>query len=791
MAFQQLYYTSCEHGLAGYVGYQFNAVTPDTPPAVLREVEERTVYEPPRWLVAEPALDEPEAYPVVLSYGASEATDAMITARVVFSGADYSGRPGNYFVHALVTSTPEQDFGPLLPAELWESPIWRTSPVDRTSLPELAAPPPPGLIDRAGAQAFLDTQGADRVLPELLTAVGQAMAGGQPVLLAGHDATENAWWIAAISYFVGEQLARRMTFTTYSHRPGYARYHLIGVLPETAAGDAATTDQLFDLAAGRTPGGSAHPLAALLARTGVLAARGLWRQAAAFSCGQEATLDDWLAPVAVAAGVLGQPLPPETLDAVARWLPPAARWMPPSLVDVALGVVLSQPASTLTDEQLAALLALARQVPAPSRTDPLERILADRAIAHLSRGEAATAVTLTGPAAAMARDRSAELLGAAPPAMAILLLEWTTASGVTLAAADLERYGRTQLDPAAPGPEAAQLIGSSPAMRHGLLERLAAEPQEVTERLLGGPAGALLSREAMAGYPALTELWLLQQVTHHGREPLRAFDEIIDVRAAAGQAPLIDAALLHLLWPKGCPADQITELLGAVADSDPAAQPAAEVVAWFGTEIGAVIEHGASADRWLRLVRALTGHPILPRLPAEVTGPVAEANQAVSLLDAARDRGPRGDAEPFRRLYRIHAEAGQNTRRLVERALPAWLVLAQPLELALPGCPEEITVVFCQLLAERLNSLQPDLGLARRLFLAVCRPDLTGPSLAQWLDGAFGQVGNWRRRDVAALGQLLEQDGLGDAFQNWRGQHRGPLTRKLLGGTLRPQGEQP
>ena len=28
MAFQQLYYTSCEHGLGGYGGYQFNAVTP-------------------------------------------------------------------------------------------------------------------------------------------------------------------------------------------------------------------------------------------------------------------------------------------------------------------------------------------------------------------------------------------------------------------------------------------------------------------------------------------------------------------------------------------------------------------------------------------------------------------------------------------------------------------------------------------------------------------------------------------------------------------------------------------
>ena len=125
MAFQQLYYTSCEHGLGGYGGYQFNAITPGIPPVVLREVEERTVYEPPRWLLADP---DPEAYPVAFSYGMSTATGMAIAAHVVFTGTDYSGRPGNYFVHALATSAPERDFGPLLPAELWGAALWRSRP---------------------------------------------------------------------------------------------------------------------------------------------------------------------------------------------------------------------------------------------------------------------------------------------------------------------------------------------------------------------------------------------------------------------------------------------------------------------------------------------------------------------------------------------------------------------------------------------------------------------------------------------------------------------------------------
>ena len=85
MAFQQLYYTSCEHGLGGYGGYQFNAVTPGVPPAVLREVEERTVYEPPRWLTV-PDPDEPEAYPIAFSHGTSHATGTTITAQVVSVG---------------------------------------------------------------------------------------------------------------------------------------------------------------------------------------------------------------------------------------------------------------------------------------------------------------------------------------------------------------------------------------------------------------------------------------------------------------------------------------------------------------------------------------------------------------------------------------------------------------------------------------------------------------------------------------------------------------------------------
>src|SRR2546423_14274085 len=102
----------------------------------MREVEDRTVYEPPSWLQPDPCPDEPEAYPVAFSHGTSEATGAAITSHVVFAGEDYSGRPGNYFAHALVTDRPERDFGSLLPVELWGSDLWRSTPVEGGELPE-------------------------------------------------------------------------------------------------------------------------------------------------------------------------------------------------------------------------------------------------------------------------------------------------------------------------------------------------------------------------------------------------------------------------------------------------------------------------------------------------------------------------------------------------------------------------------------------------------------------------------------------------------------------------------
>jgi hypothetical protein len=785
VAFQQLYYTSCEHGLSGYSGYQFNAVTPGVPPPLLREVEERTVYEPPRWLTGQDA-DDPEAYPVALSYAISEATGAAVTTNVVFAGTDYSGRSGNYFVHALATGAPEQDFGALLPAELWGSSLWRTAPVAGPDLPELFAPLPSGIIDRPGAQAFLDARGAGRVMPALLSAVGRAMDGERPVLLVTADVTENAWWIAAVSYLLGEPLARQLTFTTYSHRPGYARYHLTGTLPGTMLPEASGF-QVFDLATGRLPGEAVHPLSATLAGAGVLKAPGLWQQAAAFATGSETRLDDWLGPVTLAAGLLGGRLSAAQADVVARWLPSAAARMPPGLADIGLGVALSQPEVTLTDDLLRGLLELARELPAPPRAEQLERLLAVRTIARITRNEPAAPVAFASPAVATARNLALQVLDDATSAQAVAVVRWAAASGATLPEEQLRRYGRTRLGPDTPEADLAAVVRCHPAIRRGLLERLAAEPPAVTRRVLSGPAGTHLGREDLAGHPELTELWLLESVAKGRTPPMRAFDEIVDIRDAAGRSPRMDASLLHLLWPRGCPPGDLAELLGTLTDP-----PAPDVIGWFAGEFAAAVAHPTASDAWVRLAEALSGHPVLDLLPEQESSQLRNAMRVLLLLRRMRGDGPPQPADALAELFREYAAADHGTQEMLEREVPAALARARPLAAALRDCPRGLAAAFCLALGAWLVPDRADTGLAREVFMAGHDPRvLDHPALSGQLMTAFEQVRQWSRRDLGMLAESMSGDmALAQSFRRWRKSGRGDGPRRLLGGT-RPSRQEP
>lgn len=766
MAFQQLHYTSCQDGPAGYSGFQFSASTPGMSPAVLREVEELTVYKPPSWLLASPGLDEPDAYPVAFSHAASAATGAVITAQVVFAGTDYSGRPGNYFAHALVTATPEADFGSVLPAELWGADLWRREPGRGADLPELSGPPRPGPIDPAGVQAFLDAHGLVSLLAELLSAVSKAMAGAPPVLLACHDATECAWCIAALSYLLGERLGHQLTFTTYCHRPESARFQLIGILSDVVPPDAGLGFQFFDLTSGLTPGSEVHPLASLLADTGVQAAAELWRQAVALASGAEKGLDDWLPVVTAAAGLLGRPLTPAERTEVAWWAGTTASHLPANDADDVLRLLLAQPAEPLTTERLIQLLGLAGHAGAADRVAHIENLLIEDAVSRISAGQPVGPAELSERGTATAGARASQLLEGATPRLVLALLDWAEAWHLGLLEVRLEQYGQGCPIGQPPAPELAQLLRRSPAVRRGLLTQLDSAAPELAEAVLAGPLGTGIRRDELASFPTLAELWLLLAAAQRRMAPLRALDEIADARAAAGHSPRIDQALLSRLWPAGCSSGQLAELLDLIIDDPPD-----DVVRWLSAEVGALAAYGKPDDDWYRLAGVVASHPVQQVLAAADLQIMLTAAQAGPLLIRARASASQGDADVFAELFALYLAATDSRMRAVlDQDLPALLATAQPLGPALRGCPDQVALAFGAELASRLVPPRADVVLAARVFAALADPGVAGQSaLAGQLALAVQPVRSWSRRDLGALSRALDSDrAAAKLLRTWR-----------------------
>ena len=183
-----------------------------------------------------------------------------------------------------------------------------------------------------------------------------------------------------------------------------------------------------------------------------MAAPGLWQQASAFASGAEARpgrlarrLSRWR-PACSAGGC-----PPWQADAVARWLPAAADRIPPELLDVALGIPLGQPDGTLADERLRrpARSGQAAGQPGPGRA-PGTAAGRPGARAYRARraGDASRLCALRPRTARAARSPGSWTRP--PPATALAALDWASASGISVPDAELERYGRTRLDPATP-----------------------------------------------------------------------------------------------------------------------------------------------------------------------------------------------------------------------------------------------------------------------------------------------------------------------------------------------------
>ncbi|GAA3080589.1 hypothetical protein GCM10017562_57180 [Streptomyces roseofulvus] len=233
MSLLQMHYTSAPPGPDGS-GFRFTAVSPGVPHSVLREAEQLVGYEPPRDAPARPSEAELAAFPEM--FGFARLSDGSgLLSRTVYTGADYSGRWGNFHAHAVLVPAGEPLPGDLPPIALWGAAEWTDrSPEAGTPAPLVRLTPrlPAGL---GGELARFAAELGPRLAAVLadLRRVTEDPAAPQ-VVLAESDARRVAHWLLLASGALPRDAARGLTFTTYTRRPQHARQQVVGVRPEDA-----------------------------------------------------------------------------------------------------------------------------------------------------------------------------------------------------------------------------------------------------------------------------------------------------------------------------------------------------------------------------------------------------------------------------------------------------------------------------------------------------------------------------------------------------------------------------
>ncbi|MEU6534492.1 GTPase-associated protein 1-related protein [Streptomyces sp. NPDC047000] len=231
MSLVQLHYTSAPPGPDGS-GFRFTAVSPGAPQQLLREAEQLIGYEPPRDGPARPDAEQLKDFPKAFS--CSELADGgRLLSRSVCTGADYSGRWGNFHAHAVHLPPGTRLPDGALPITAWESPTWSDrTPADGRPVPA-GRFAPSGLLRREGLIAFARSR-AGRLAP--FFADLRTLADGSDVrqlVIVERDSADVALWIALACTVLPREQAHRLTFTTYTRRPQQARQQLVGALPSS------------------------------------------------------------------------------------------------------------------------------------------------------------------------------------------------------------------------------------------------------------------------------------------------------------------------------------------------------------------------------------------------------------------------------------------------------------------------------------------------------------------------------------------------------------------------------
>lgn len=786
MKFAQLYYTSCETGLSGFAGFQFNAVTPGLAPELLRAVESLTAYKPPRWVSPRPAAAEVASCPVNLVYVTEP---APILARVVYIGLDFSHRSGNYFAHALV-SQDSGALGDVLPVELWESPIWASEAVSATELSVLDELPPSARgsgLSRAEVDPFARDAGRAGPLAALLTAAEDAiLRGGRPIVIVHPDTVVAARWIAAVSYLLPRPVARRLTFATYHHNPAYADVHMIGTVPDSDFGLTETASRSYivlEPAATDVSDVVPGPAAALLVRAGPDRAAALWDEAARLAAIAAEAMEHWH-PALVMAALLGGPeVTIADLDVLAAWLLRRANNVAPGQRAAVLRSFLEDAACR--PRHLAALELLSRLAANAELTARVERkavVEELRSAGRDSPGEFSTGVPIvTAEGRTFAAAECAKRLTEASAQTSVGLLGWSTDHGLELPEEALRRCGEQVLGPqlvARPDDDTLGVVAGARALAEGVLAHLtsivAAQPDAVITIFTMG-------LDDIAGrFPGLVpdELQEARLIAHAGKHPrdrVPSLQHFLGPRLPGQRRRWVTADLLLRLWPEGHWTAAEARLVAETfkpdqLQSDP-------VYSWIvQTVLSPPAEQGYLAC-YADLCRVLAARKIDRALPEAARGRLEAFRSTEHLVEQAQASTGIPQAEIIRQLAGSYASLDIPAQELARQALVNLidqLAGSQYLPMAVDAAPEPVISDLLQRARQRLAATPRNVTVAALLFRSLASLREGDQKLAPGLDQMLAaELRRWRRSDVNVLDETLRQVNAQTAikFASWRQQH--------------------
>lgn len=241
MSLAQLHYTSAtdgdgsESGEDAAIPGRFTAVDAAIPASVLTEAGPILAYEPPAGTPPRPTDTALRALPEALSFSVLSDGSHLLARTVAVRPAHLTSV--RFHAHAVHLPTDTRLPGGTLPVTACRSARWAATTPDRALPDPLAALPAATghhAREREGLNDFAVSRGPwlAGVLADLRRLTGPAAT--DRVVLVERQSADVARWIALAGVVLPEDLAARLTFTTYTRHPRTAPQQIVGVLPEDA-----------------------------------------------------------------------------------------------------------------------------------------------------------------------------------------------------------------------------------------------------------------------------------------------------------------------------------------------------------------------------------------------------------------------------------------------------------------------------------------------------------------------------------------------------------------------------